>query len=379
MWSRTAWRLGVSCLVVSLAGCGADPPPLDELPLRDTLRADPDVIAALSDAARARLASRLEAARAADDGTDEIGAAREAPAALVTALDLARERRKAEPLLVGLVGEGVAQPLAAGAVAPDGAAPLPSFESASPSHTEALEQRALDGGAGASVRALLAASGARRLVRVVGWPIGAVAMGDGVYVNASWLVAQADAAATGPDGGVASAAASDEPRPATSPAAFAGATSNATASADAGAPPPGGMPPPRQEIRSAPLALYGDPDAGTGPPAPTDSPPVDSCSTFADACASLDTGGCGGSSDDSCDGGGDPNAGDSCSDNSSDGSDSCSNSSDDGTDSCSSTDGSAYAAASICALPRGPRGRGRVGTLAWLLSPLMFLLPRSRR
>ncbi|HSY40263.1 MAG TPA: hypothetical protein VLA79_12065, partial [Polyangia bacterium] len=192
-------------------GCGDGTPPLDELPLRDTLRADPAVVAALGDSARQRLAARFEAAVTDDATTDAVPLAdRPTPASEVTSLDEARLRRAADALVVGTIGDGVARPVAVGAAAQT---PLPQLEGEVATTTAALETRALDGAAGARLRALLAVSGAQRLERVVGWPAGAVAIGETIYVDASWLVALApvEGGADGPDaadGGTPGSAAS---------------------------------------------------------------------------------------------------------------------------------------------------------------------------
>ena len=114
-------------VVVVLGGCGEGPPPLDELPLRDALRADPEVVAALTDGARATLAARLEAARAGDAVADDVGTGAEEPAAQVAALDLARARRSGGPLIAGVIAGGVATPVAGSAADAAGNA-LPPLE-----------------------------------------------------------------------------------------------------------------------------------------------------------------------------------------------------------------------------------------------------------
>ena len=197
--ARFGWlSMGLSTLV--LVGCGDGTPPLDELPLRDTLRADPAVVAALDDSARQRLAARFEAAVTEDATSDAVVADRPTPASEVTSLDEARLRRAADALVVGTIGDGVARPVAVGAGAQT---PLPQLEGEVATTTAALEARALDGAAGARLRALLAVSGAQRLERVVGWPAGAVAIGETIYVDASWLVALApvEGGVDGPDAG----------------------------------------------------------------------------------------------------------------------------------------------------------------------------------
>ena len=116
------WSIGLSMLV--FVGCGDGTPPLDELPLRDTLRADPAVVAALGDSARQRLAARFEAA-VTEDTTSDAVADRPTPASEVTSLDEARVRRAADALVMGTIGDGVARPVALGV---DAQTPLPELE-----------------------------------------------------------------------------------------------------------------------------------------------------------------------------------------------------------------------------------------------------------
>jgi hypothetical protein len=350
---RFGWLLPL--LVI---GCGGDAPPLDELPLRDALRADPAVVASLEDVARERLAARFEAARNDDCTADEVASAATA-ATEVTALDDARARRSADALVVGQVADGVARPVAAaaGAGAPVG---LPPLEGEVATSTAALETRALAGSAGALLRGLLATSGARRLERVVGWPTGAIAIGETIYVDAAWLVALApgeigaDGGATGGTPALGGAAAT---------VAAAGALPDASLSAVVAS------------SSSAALAQSGTSfDAGTvvvPPPPPPSPPPATSGPSFWDACSA---------SSDGCD-----STGDSC--DTSDGSDSCSGGGDgyDDGGSCSGSgdDGSGAA----CSAPpddgadcRAAPGRShpRDAAIVWLLAPLGFLLGKRR-
>jgi hypothetical protein len=371
-------RAKIGWLLVLLAGCGEGGPPLDELPLRDALRADPEVVAALPDDARARLAERLETARKSDataDPLDETGP----PALLVAALDRARERRGREPLLLGeLQAGGLVRALAGESPARD--APLPAIEGpAGP--TAEREARALAGAARPSLHALLEASGARHLRRVVGWPIGAAAIGDTVYLNASWLVALA-----GPDDQADAGAAPRSP------------TASPTVRPSRPGPASGAPVTARVQAQTQPSPA--GPDGGASDPTP--APPYDpsptvepesadpscdeACSAFPDSCAASDSG-------DSCTSSDDP--GDSCSgtpdDGGQDSPDSC-GSSDEG-DSCGSGDGDACASsggaddcsnadvgdsASGCQVaPR--RRRGGHPSPACIFLPLAFLFLRGRR
>jgi len=336
---RSAVRCGL-LLVITLGGCGSGAPPFDELPLRDTLRADPSAVAALSDEARLRLAARFQSAGAVDTGADPVEAG--APtAAAVAQVDVARQHRSADALVIGTIGGGAAQALPAGTQRGGGVEPLPALEGEAATSTAELEARALAGVAGASLRELLAASHARRIERVTGWPVAAVTVGDTAYVNGAWLVAMAPSGldAGRVDGGILDAAASDagahdsgagvgrSNRP---PAAFSVAW-------DAGAlwpptPPPPPPPPPPPDDNSLGDAA----DAADG------------CASLADACASSDDG----SEGDSCDGSSDDAAQD------------CSAPADDGsTADCQTAPG---------------RGRPRPGTILWLCAPLAYLWGRRR-
>jgi len=228
------------------------------------------------------------------------------------------------------------------------------------------------------------ASRASHLRRVTGWPTGAVAVGDTVYVNAAWLVALAPGGGR-PDAGagavpVASGSVALAPSGVTtpSPATLAASTEQQSALASA-------------------AAAYGDPDGGISsyypptppPPPPPPPPPEDgttcweACAAFSDACANTDSSGCDDGSNDSCDTTDDGSA-DSCESTSDDGStESCNSTTDDGsTESCDSTtdDGSASSCQVARSRPAG-RGRptGREGREAWLFMPLGFLMVTGRQ
>jgi hypothetical protein len=380
---RWSWGLGLLALFI---GCGEGGPPLDELPLRDALRAEPEVVAGLPPAAKAGLAGRLEAARLSDVTTDHLENEAASSAALITLLDRTRERRLAGPLMVGAIADGLARPVLDRVATGDTSmAPLPVLEGESAVATAALESRALDGEAGASVRALMTASGARRLSRVVGWPIGAIAIGDIVFVNASWLVALAPGDGDGPDAGLGGPPPSERAATGTgSPASGRIAPSVADGGVSSGADAGELSPAVDAGEQMSPPNLYPIADAGGGeavdggrptppaptPPAPTPPPPIPPPPTpppptttvdpsFWDAC---------GAGADSCGA-----AGDSCDTTTDDGSDdSCSGTTDDGSDDSCTTppdDGGG------CQVAHGGR-RAHVGTLLWLLAPLGFLLGR---
>src|SRR5256885_8691760 len=91
-------------LIFAGAACDQVAPPLEQLPLRDTLRADPDVVAALPDDARQQLAVRFQAARVADTGDDAIDDAdRATPDVLVARADRARASRGQDAQVTGAI------------------------------------------------------------------------------------------------------------------------------------------------------------------------------------------------------------------------------------------------------------------------------------
>jgi len=374
------WSWGLMSLAL-FVGCGEAGPPLDELPLRDTLRAEPEVVAGMSQDARLRLAARLETARMAEPATDEVGDGASTPGALVAVLDRLREKRLAEPLVVGAIAGGLARPVVdRAAIGYRPTSSLPVVEGESAGTTAVLESRALEGEAGASLRTLLAASGAKRISRVVGWPIGALAIGDVVYVNASWLVALAPGDGAGPDGGSdgppsSPNAAAGTPAAASGPIAFSAADGGLASVTDGGESSPVAV----GEAASLPgqsqiaAAAGGEGADGGGPTPPPSPPPPTVDPSFWDACsAGADT--CGSASD-SCDTSTVDGSSDSCSGTTDDGSgDSCSGTTDDGSgDSCSTPpdDGGGCQVSSS----RGHH-RAHTGTLLWLLAPLGFLLGR---
>lgn len=389
-WLRGAMRtrpIAGALLLVALAGCDGGAPPFDELPLRDALRADPAVIATLSDDARQRLAGRLEAARTVDDPGDPIAGdlATTQPALLVTQADAARAQRSGDALIVGTIGAGMARALPNTAV--ESPAPLPplEIEATAPALTE-LESRALQGRGATLLRGLIEISGAQHLRRVVGWPTGAVAIGDTVYVGAAWLAALAPMA--GIDGGADAGA----PPPSGSASARNGLEANAGAPAAATAPASSASDnPDAGGNRAIPAAdnvgtPYGYSDGGVVvvyPPSNPQPPPTsssdDSCGAAGGGCAA-----CGAAStddSDSCDGSTDDGS-DSC-DSTDDGSgsdDSCNSTGDGSDDSCNGTSGGAGDDTN-CQVSR--RGRQHGGTsprmMLSVFAPLAFLLSRRQR
>lgn len=384
------WRCIWPLLV--LAGCDQGEPPFDELPLRDALRADPAVLATLPDAARARLASRFEDAREGDSIVDHFSDdPSEACELRVFNVDRTRQARQAEPLLLGLIRGGAAWSIDGDDAATQ--ATLPPLGGVPATATADVEARALDGQAGAKLRTLMSASGAQHLERVLGWPSGAVAIDDTIYVNASWLVALAPAQARGLDGGALDGGIPDGEltsaiQPARAP----------TVSTTVAVLPSTLVPPPSLEGITEAVADTAGPrfraDAGaptpprTEPSSSTSGPIItdDACITCADGCASAE-GQDYGSDDTNYDEGAYVGSDDACGsapeDPPSEGVDDCASSEDGSGDPCASpsteVDASGMESSGCQIAPRAamPRKKGSRPS-AWLLAPLGYLFYRRR-
>ena len=371
-------RLQTTFALLLFASCD-QAPPFDQLPLRDTLRADPEVIASLPEPARIQLATRFEGARAKDVTIDTLATSEgSTPAALVVALDGVRQRRLGEALIVGLLSNGSAWAIRVCA-APPQVSPLPPIEGAPAAATATLERRALESKAGAAVRVLLAASGAHHLHRVGGWPAGAVAIDDTVYVNASWLVSLAPASEETMDGGVVDGSASNGGPMATGgfQPAVGGPLQGPQGTSSTSATRTSAL---RGELTSATQSDAGVPaqPPGSDSPSPTVSDDADACSQCAAGCDTSGSDSCD-SSDDSTDAcnSSDSNNGCDTSAEAADGSstDSCDTTSSDGSASCASAGDEADTAS--CQIAHG-RGHKSSGTRIWLMAPLAFLLLKRR-
>jgi hypothetical protein len=181
---------GPLCCAFAVA-CSSPAPPYSDLSLRDALGADPDVLVALPAPDLSTIAERLEAERL-DEHDDAGGAPATASNALeaVRAVDDARRTAGDDALVVATVvprGDGSA--IATGGPEGAGSGALPPLEGPPAAASADAEALALQGHAGQIVAGLLRSSGSRRLARVTRWPVGALAAGGVVYVNASWLVA----------------------------------------------------------------------------------------------------------------------------------------------------------------------------------------------
>lgn len=354
-------RWGWLLFAVVAVGCAAGAPPLDELPLRDTLRADPEVVSDLAQDARARLAARFQTAGARDTTSDPVETGASSPALVVAQIDVSRQHRSADALVAGLVGGGAAQAVALGSDSRSGT--LPPLEGMAATTTAAMETRALEGPAGASLRELVATSRAWRMERVTGWPVAAIAVGDTVYVNGAWLVAMApaDADAGTADGGSCDAGGCDAGtggavdltgmRPGGANGALGGRSGRGGA---------GGASPPSSGLSESTwippsfdggVVVYG-PTTSSGGTDPGSST-LDDTAALADGCAA---------------------ASDGCDSTSDSGDDSCSNQ-DDSSDSCSNSGDDADATNCQTAPGRHPT---RPATVAWMMAPLVYLWGRKR-
>ncbi|MEZ4406256.1 MAG: hypothetical protein R3A52_07265 [Polyangiales bacterium] len=184
---RTWAVAAATCVVV---GCGAESPPFASMDLRDVLRAEPSALAASAELTT--LAQRFETSRTTAGALVTVQAAADAtPESVARAVDEARERTGDDALVASRVEGSLALPFTE-AVADD-ARPDEALtvDGEAPSTTASIEASALRSRAGSVVLALRRASGASHVVRVTGWPVGVIAVGDAVYVNAAWLVAMA--------------------------------------------------------------------------------------------------------------------------------------------------------------------------------------------
>lgn len=185
------WALAAATGVV--IGCGAESPPFASMDLRDVLRAEPSALAASAELTT--LGQRFESARTTASAAVTVQTAADAtPESIARAVDEARERTGDDALVASRVEGSRALPFAepvADDARPDEAI---TVDGEAPSTTAAIEASAIRSRAGSVVLALRRASGASHVVRVTGWPVGVIAVGDAVYVNAAWLVAMAPAA-----------------------------------------------------------------------------------------------------------------------------------------------------------------------------------------
>jgi hypothetical protein len=193
LW-RFAWSLTFFALALTLlTACGSDVPPLAELPLRDALRAAPEVVAMLPEDQRLRLAARFWEGHALGGGAESIALANvNTPGGELRRVDGVREARDEDALVLARLtpspGAVLVEVLSVEDVEERPPEPL-ELEGPAPAWTEPMEIAALGGRAGAVVRSLADHFDAHRFVRVTSWPAAVVVRDGSVFVNASWLVA----------------------------------------------------------------------------------------------------------------------------------------------------------------------------------------------
>src|SRR5262249_31004835 len=155
-------------LALLFGACADEAPPFDDLPLRDALGADPEVIAALPREAERALGERFESTRKGESEAEEVQPdASGTPAALVRDADAAREERGEDALVAAILSPEAGSVVVRPRRLEDAAAPLalPPLLGQPPSASTAeAEAQALAGRAGAIVAALVEHAGAKQMV-----------------------------------------------------------------------------------------------------------------------------------------------------------------------------------------------------------------------
>jgi hypothetical protein len=191
-WMKASAAWGAALWLV---GCGQDAPPYDDLPLRDALRASPEVVASMSLDTRRELALRLDAAGLEGDDAVKLGLPETVTIdTLARVADEAREDEGHDALIVGEIVSQANDFVVRGENIPEDALGRavvgPIFLRGRPgAQTALLEDAALRGRAGKWLRELSGRTETEKMVRTTGVPFGAWAFDDTLYVNASWLVA----------------------------------------------------------------------------------------------------------------------------------------------------------------------------------------------
>jgi len=189
--SRTSKALLIALAGV-IAGCGEEAPPYENLPLRDALRAAPEVVVTLSDDARRELAFRLQDAEEVEPETVVFAPKTLDLDVLVTSADAVREASSKDAVMFGEIvateGHGLFEIQAKADSDIDDSKPLDLRGKASDA-AGPFEEAALRGAAGKTLRSFVEQTHAKSVVRMTGLPVAAVAWKDQVYVNETWLVA----------------------------------------------------------------------------------------------------------------------------------------------------------------------------------------------
>jgi hypothetical protein len=190
-FSRTAKSLLIALAGV-IAGCGEEAPPYESLPLRDALRAAPEVVVTLSDESRRELAFRLQDAEYVEPETIVFAPKSLELETLVISADAVREASNKGAMMFGEIvateGHGLFE-IRAKAEAEIDDSKLLDLRGKASDVAAPFEEAALRGAAGKTLSAFVEQTHAKSVVRMTGLPVAAVAWNDQVYVNESWLVA----------------------------------------------------------------------------------------------------------------------------------------------------------------------------------------------
>lgn len=182
-----------------LLGCGEEAPPYDELPLRDTLQATPEVIAALPLETRREVARRFQEAGHLDDiDSTSVDSPRDLGLdSIALAIDETRDALDQDAVVLGEVERSDDQVVVRLQEVDDaalgGIVPMDSlvWRGDPDAPTAAVEETALRGHAGQWLQELAKRSGSQEMVRITHLPLGVWAKDEKLYVNASWLVTMA--------------------------------------------------------------------------------------------------------------------------------------------------------------------------------------------
>lgn len=191
-------RLPALALLGLLSGCGEEAPPYDVLPLRDTLQANPEVIAALPLDTRREIARRFQEAGLDGVEATEVELPRDLGLdSIAFTVDETRDALDRDALILGEV-ETKENTILVHLQNVDesqlgGFAPMDSlvWRGLPEAPTASVEETALRGRAGQLLEELSKRSGSSQWVRITHLPLGAWAKDEKLYVNASWLVAMA--------------------------------------------------------------------------------------------------------------------------------------------------------------------------------------------
>lgn len=191
-------RIPALALIGLLSGCGEAAPPYDVLPLRDTLQATPEVIAALPLETRREIARRFQEENPGEVDVTEVPSPRDLGLdSIALTIDETRDALDQDALILGDVETNEEKIIVhlqdieestLGAIAP--MEPL-VWRGLPDAPTASVEEAALRGRAGQWLQEMSKRSGSSEWVRITHLPLGVWTKNEKLYVNASWLVAMA--------------------------------------------------------------------------------------------------------------------------------------------------------------------------------------------